>query len=168
MKNRGKWNTVLDIVLFLVMLAVFCIKGQYHESLAYTVGALVALHIGLHWKQFTVMIKKNIGNKNVILDILMFLAMLALFIIEGGVHETLAWTIGLLSLVHIVWHWKQFKIMYCQLLPDTYYRYLVGALTVVLLAAVLAAPTYLTIGETGHGHGGPPPGYAAGGPRGHH
>lgn len=167
MKSKGKWNTVLDIVMLVVMLAVFCIKGQYHESLAYTIGLLAALHIALHWKQFTVMIKKNIGHKNVILDILMFLVMLSLFIVEGNGHEILAWTIGVLSLVHVVWHWKQFKVMYCQLLPDTYCRYLVGGLTVVLLTAVLAAPSYLNIQDAGKGHGGRPPGYV-GGPRGHH
>lgn len=166
MKNKGKCNTVLDIVLFLVMLAVFCIKGQYHEPLAYIIGALVTLHIVWHWKQFCIMFKKSIGNKNVILDILMFLVMLSLFIVKGDVHEVVAWTIGILSLVHVVWHWKQFKVMYCQLIPDTYYRYLVGALAIVLLTAVLTAPTYLTIQDTGHGHGGPPPGYA-GGQRGH-
>lgn len=168
MKSKGKWNTVLDIILFVVMLAVFCIKGQYHEPLAYTIGLLATLHIALHWKQFTIMIKKNIANKNVILDVLMFLVMLSLFMVKGDVHEIMAWTIGALSLLHVVWHWKQFKAMYCQLIPDAYYRYLVGALTVILLAAVLAAPTYLTIQETGKGHGGPPQGYAAGGPRGHH
>lgn len=168
MKNRSKCNTVLDMVLFLVMLAVFCIKGQYHEPLAYTLGALVTLHIVWHWKQFTIMIKKNIGNKNVILDILMFLVMLFLFIGGGGVHEILAWTIGILSLVHIAWHWKQFKIMYGQLLPDKHYRYLVGALTALLLAAVLVSPAYLPIRETSHDHGGPRHGNTAGGPRGHH
>ncbi|MEQ8174104.1 MAG: hypothetical protein ABRQ26_03460 [Syntrophomonadaceae bacterium] len=167
MKSKNKWNTVLDLILFVVMLAVFCIKGQYHEPLAYTIGLLAALHIILHWKQFTIMIKKNIGNKNVILDILMFLVMLSLFMVEGNIHEIMAWTIGVLSLVHVIWHWKQFKLMYCQLIPDTYYRYLVAALTVILLTAVLAAPNYLTIQATGKGHGGPPPGYAGSG-RGHH
>jgi hypothetical protein len=156
MRRKGKFNTVLDIILLLVMLAVFCIKGQYHESLAYTLGALVTLHIVWHWKQYRIMFKKNIVNRNVILDLVMFLVMLSIFLVEDSLHETLAYTVGILAITHVVLHWKQFKLMYCQLIPIIYYRYLVGVLTTILLVAVLTAPLYLTIGETGHG--GPPPG----------
>lgn len=159
MKNRNKFNVILDMIIFIVMLAVYCIKGQYHEPLAYTIGSLTTLHIALHWRQFCSMVKNNLGNRNVILDLVMFLVMLSLFFIEHGPHEIIAYALGLLVILHFIWHWKQFKAMYCQLIPKTAYRYLVGAFAGILLAAVLAAPLYLTINEqAGHGHGyGSPP-----------
>lgn len=51
MKNKGKINVVLDMLMFAVMLAIFCVKGEIHEALAYTIGSMLILHIVLHWPQ---------------------------------------------------------------------------------------------------------------------
>lgn len=155
MKSGSKRNVILDLILLVVMLAVFCIKGQFHKPLAFTIGILVALHILWHGKQYRAMARENWKNRNVILDLLMFLSMLSLFFSKGEAHEVLAFATGILTLVHLVWHWKQFKAMYCLLIPQTIYRYVVGTLTAAVLAAVLTAPWFLTIEEHGL-HGGPP------------
>jgi len=60
MKNKSKINVVLDLLMFLIMLAIFCVKGELHEGLAYTIGGLLILHIVLHWQQFKVMFGKLI------------------------------------------------------------------------------------------------------------
>jgi hypothetical protein len=159
MKNKGKFNVILDIILFVVILAIFCIKGQYHELLAYTIGGLAALHLLLHLQQYWAMVKNNISHRNIILDTLMFAVMLSLYFVKGSLHETLAYTLGIFTLIHFIWHWKQFKAMYCHLIPKLAYRYLVGTVTAILLAAVLTSPLYLTSDERpghGGGYGGPP------------
>jgi len=51
LKNKGKINIVLDFLMLLVMLAIFCVKGEFHEALAYTLGGMLILHIVLHWQQ---------------------------------------------------------------------------------------------------------------------
>lgn len=149
--GNGNTNTILDIVMFLVMLAIFCGKGGLHEPLAYTIGGLVIVHVILHWRQFTVMLKK--GNHNAILDLIMALIMLGLFNIKGGLHETLAYTIGGLLIVHIVWHWQQFKVMYRRLIPEVRYQRLVAALTGILVIAILTMPLYMDLGEPQHMEG---------------
>jgi len=58
MKNRGKINLVLDFIIFLCMLGLFFVKGEFHESLAYTVGSLLIAHIVLHWQQIKVMYRQ--------------------------------------------------------------------------------------------------------------
>ncbi|MEN6350625.1 MAG: hypothetical protein ABFD08_14665 [Syntrophomonas sp.] len=151
-KNYGSTNTILDILMFLVMLAIFCIKGGMHETLAYTIGGLVIVHIVLHWRQFTVMLKK--GHTNAILDIIMFLVMLALFNIKGDWHETLAYIIGGSAIVHIVLHWQQFRVMYRRLIPQVKYQRMVAVLTGALVIAILTAPLYLDVGRPGHMEGG--------------
>lgn len=154
-KNHGNTNTVLDILMFIVMLAIFCLKGGMHELLAYTIGGLVIVHVILHWRQFKVMFKK--GNSNAILDIIMALVMLGLFNIKGELHETLAYLIGGLLILHIVWHWQQFKVMYRRLIPEVRYQRLVAVLTGILAVAILTAPLYMDLGGYGHmeGHGRP-------------
>ncbi|MEN6324739.1 MAG: hypothetical protein ABFD18_00810 [Syntrophomonas sp.] len=151
--SNGSTNTILDIVMFLVMLAIFCGKGDLHEPLAYTIGGLVIVHVILHWRQFTVMLKK--GNTNAILDLIMALVMLGLFNIKGGLHETLAYSIGGLVILHIVWHWQQFKVMYRRLIPEVRYQRLVAALTGALIIGILTMPLYLDTGSYKHmeGHG---------------
>lgn len=156
MKNKGKTNVIIDIVLFLFMLAIFCIKGQFHEFFAYTMGILLILHLVFHWKQFQVLWKK--GNYNAMLDLGMFAVMLAIFCVKGEIHEILAYTIGILAIIHIALHWKQFKAMYRHLLPEAGNRYVVTALTAILTVAILTAPLYITTGDMGR-HEGPPPGH---------
>ncbi len=155
MKNKGDSNTILDIVMFLVMLAIFCIKSDLHETLAYTIGGLVILHLVLHWKQFIAMLKKNIGNNNIILDIVMFLVMLAIYFIKGDLHETLAYTIGGLLILHIVLHWQQFQVMYRRLIPEVRYQQLVAIFTGVLVVVILTMPLYMKVDGPGQ-NGGPP------------
>lgn len=58
MKNKAKINVVLDLLMFMVMLAIFCIKGEIHETLAYTIGSLLILHIALHWQQIKVLCRQ--------------------------------------------------------------------------------------------------------------
>lgn len=158
MKLPRKWNLVLDIIMLVLAPAVYCIKGQYHETLAYTIATLIAIHIAWHWKQYSAMIKNRSGSRNIVLDLAMFLVMLSLFFVKDNLHETLAYIMGILMIIHFVWHWKQFKTLYNILIPKTVYRYLVGVLTAVLLAAVLTAPLYLTIDKrVGHGGYGDPP-----------
>ena len=153
MKDKVKFNTILDIVMFLVMIAIFCIKGSLHETLAYTIGGLVIVHIVMHWQQFNAMLKNNIGTSSTILDILMFLVMLALFFMKGDLHETLAYTIGGLVILHIVLHWQQFKVMYCRLIPEARYQRLVAIFTGVLVVAILTMPLYMTVDGPGQNGG---------------
>lgn len=105
MKNRGKINLILDLLMFLLMLAIFFVKGEFHETLAYTMGGLLILHIGLHWQQFTVMFRKFI--------------------------------------------------------PEMKVRYLVITLLAAAVVAILTMPLYLNLeGEGREGHHEPPPGYS--------
>lgn len=150
-KSHANTNTVLDILMFIVMLAIFCIKGGMHELLAYTIGSLVIVHVILHWRQFKVMLKKS--NSNAILDIIMALVMLGLFNIKGGLHETLAYLIGGLVILHIVWHWQQFKVMYRRLIPEVRYQRLVAVLAGILVVAILTAPLYMDVGSYEHMEG---------------
>lgn len=87
---------------------------------------------------------KNRGKTNLILDFLMFLAMLAIFCVKGETHETLAYTVGGLIILHIVLHWKQIKVLYRQLIPQTRYQYLAGLVAAAAIAAVLTMPLYVT------------------------
>ncbi|MDD3270368.1 MAG: hypothetical protein PHX14_13700 [Syntrophomonadaceae bacterium] len=155
-KSNTNTNTILDIAMFIVMLAIFCLKGGLHEPLAYTIGGLVIVHVILHWRQFTVMLKK--GKMNSILDLIMALVMIGLFNIKGDLHETLAYSIGGLVIIHIVLHWQQFKVMYCRLIPEVHYQRLVAMLTVALVIAILTMPLYLDMGgiehKEGYGHHG--------------
>ena len=84
----------------------------------------------------------NRSKRNTVLDIILFLLMLAVFSITGEYHKPLAITFGVLLILHTVWHWQQFKIMYRQLIPDRTYRYLVNALIAILITAVVTLPLY--------------------------
>ncbi|MGE5390020.1 MAG: hypothetical protein ACM3PE_03040 [Deltaproteobacteria bacterium] len=102
---------------------------------------------------------KNKGKINLVLDLVMFLGMLGLFFVKGEFHETLAYTLGGLLILHIVLHWQQIKVMYRQLLPETSHQVLGGAVVVALIAAILTMPIYLpATGEGNRGAFGPPPG----------
>lgn len=149
MKNKVKANVVIDLLLFLIMLAIFCVKGELHEMLAYTMGGLLILHIALHWQQFKAMLKKNKWNRSTILDIVMFLVMLAIFCVEGELHETLAYTMGGLLILHIVLNWQRFKAMYRKLIPEAKYQHLAAVLTAVAIVAILTMPLYLTVDGPG-------------------
>ena len=117
---------------------------------------------------------KNKGKFNLILDFTMFLFILAIFCVKGEIHETLAYTLGGLLILHIVLHWKQIKVLYRQLIPQSRYQYLFGFLAVAAIVAVLTMPLYVTVdsqGYNGNDHGyngdgryeqGPPPGYDKG------
>lgn len=100
---------------------------------------------------------KNKGKINVVLDLLMFLMMLAIFCVKGDLHETLAYTIGGLLILHIVLHWQQFQAMYRKLIPEPRYQHLAAILTAVAIIAILTMPLYLTVDDPRpNGHFGPP------------
>jgi hypothetical protein len=162
MKNKMKINTLLDMILFLAILALFCLKGSWHETLAYTFGGLVICHLVLHGKQFKALLKSDKGRNNAILDIIMFAALLSLFAVKGDVHETLAYTTGFLVIIHVVWHWRQFTVMYRRLIPEVKYQRLVAVIASALIIAILTMPLYVTMGEPGHGNGYGPPGRSQG------
>ena len=107
---------------------------------------------------------KNRGKVNLILNLIMFITMLTLFCVKGEIHETLAYTLGGLLILHIVLHWKQIKVLYRQLIPQIRYQYLVGFLAAAAIVAVLTMPLYVNGDSQGYnGDGryeqGPPPGY---------
>lgn len=60
--TRAKINTILDIILLLVLIPIFFIKGSIHHTLAYILAGMVALHIILHWRQFMAMYCKLIPS----------------------------------------------------------------------------------------------------------
>lgn len=102
---------------------------------------------------------KNKGKINIVLDLVMLLVMMGLFFVKGESHETLAYSLGGLLILHIVLHWKQIKAMYRQLLPKTSHQIVGGAVIVALIAAVLTMPLYLPGSVEGNrGEFGPPPG----------
>ncbi|MEN6462227.1 MAG: hypothetical protein ABFC94_12765 [Syntrophomonas sp.] len=103
---------------------------------------------------------KNKGKVNVILDIVMFLVMLSIFCVKGNLHETFAYTIGGLVIIHLVLHWEQFTAMYRKLIPEARYQRLVAVLAGVLVIAILTAPLYWTVDRPGqNGNFGPPDRY---------
>ncbi len=63
MRNNGKINIVLDFMMLLTMLAIFFVKGEFHEMLAYTLGAMLIAHIVLHWKQIKVLLRQLIPQR---------------------------------------------------------------------------------------------------------
>ncbi|MBP1761164.1 MAG: hypothetical protein H6Q64_706 [Firmicutes bacterium] len=63
MKSRGKINLILDFVMFLIILAIFFVKGEFHEALAYTLGAMLIFHLVLHWKQVKVLFNQLIPQR---------------------------------------------------------------------------------------------------------
>jgi len=109
---------------------------------------------------------KNRNKTNLILDFLMFLTMLAIFCVKGEIHEALAYTIGALVVVHLVLHWKQIKVMFKQLIPQTSYQYMAGILALAAIAAVLAMPLYIS--QDGSGDFGERGAYGEPGERGEH
>ncbi len=108
---------------------------------------------------------KNKGKINIVLDFIMFLAMLGLFFVKGEFHETLAYTVGSLIILHIILHWQQIKALFRQLLPSTSQQVMGIILIIVLVVGILTMPIYLpNTGKRGHGEFGrgygPPPGYS--------
>ncbi len=103
---------------------------------------------------------KNKGKINVVLDLLIFLVMLAIFCVKGDLHETLAYTLGGLLILHIVLHWQQFKAMYRNLIPEARYQNLVAGLTVMAIIAILTMPLYLTVDGPGDNDRHGPPAYS--------
>ncbi|HPT69077.1 MAG TPA: hypothetical protein PKW50_02950 [Syntrophomonas sp.] len=95
---------------------------------------------------------KNNGKINLVLDFVMFLFILAIFFVKGEFHEALAYILGAMLILHLVLHWKQIKVLYCQLIPQQKYRYLAGIVAVASIAAILTMPLYVTTDE--HGPGG--------------
>jgi len=104
---------------------------------------------------------KNRGKINIVLDFIIFLGMLGLFFVKGESHETLAYTVGSLLIVHIVLHWQQIKALYRQLLPESSQRVAGGVVITALIIAILTLPMYLPSAGEGNRGGkyGPPPGH---------
>lgn len=92
---------------------------------------------------------KNRGKFNLVVDFTMFLFILAIFSVKGGIHEALAYTLGGLLILHIVLHWKQIKVLYRQLIPQSRYQYLFGFLAAAAVVAVLT----MSLHVNGDGHG---------------
>ncbi|MDD2620145.1 MAG: hypothetical protein PHC92_05710 [Syntrophomonadaceae bacterium] len=98
--------------------------------------------------------KNSNQNTNTIIDIVMFLVMLAIFCVEGELHESLGYMMGGLTIVHIALHWRQFKVMYCRLIPEVRYQRLAALFTAILVIAILTMPLYMNVGDSGMGdHG---------------
>jgi hypothetical protein len=94
---------------------------------------------------------KNRGKINLVFDFIMLLTILALFIIKGQFHETLAYTLGAMVILHIALHWKQIKALFLQLVPQKKYRYITGFLAVAAVASILTMPLYIQTNDRGHG-----------------
>ncbi len=59
---------------------------------------------------------KNNGRKNLILDAILFLVMIAMPVsADAEMHGLLGLILLVLVVIHIIWHWKQIKFMYRQL-----------------------------------------------------
>jgi len=57
-------------------------------------------------------------RKNIILDSLLFIFMLGLAVSgDSDIHPVLGIIVVILVIIHIVWHWKQIKIMLKQAFP---------------------------------------------------
>jgi len=103
---------------------------------------------------------KNRGKINIVLDFIMLLVILGLFFVKGEIHETLAYTLGGMLILHIVLHWQMIKVLYRQLLPEPSQRVAGGVIMAALIVGVLTMPIYLpATGERNHGEYGPPPGH---------
>lgn len=77
-KTRNKVNIVLDMIMVLIILPIFMVKGAYHETLGYTLGAVVILHIILHWNQIKVMFRQLVPEpKARVVGVVMFVALVA-------------------------------------------------------------------------------------------
>ena len=50
-KSKNHMNIVLDMIMTLVIVGIFLVKGGTHETFGYTLGILVTIHVILHWKQ---------------------------------------------------------------------------------------------------------------------
>ncbi|MGE5417944.1 MAG: hypothetical protein ACM3UZ_14495 [Acidobacteriota bacterium] len=87
--------------------------------------------------------KFNKAKVNTALDILLFVVLLGIYFVKGGMHEALGYTLGALMVLHVTLHWKQFKAMYCHLIPRPVYQKLVAGLIGVLVVAVLVGSSYL-------------------------
>jgi hypothetical protein len=142
-KSKNKINLVLDMIMTLVMIPIFLVKGEFHESLGYTLGFLVLAHIVLHWAQIKVMFRKNANTTNLILDIILTLTIILIFSVKGDLHESFGYTLGLLVLAHIVLHWAQIKVMYRQLIPDTTVQVVSLAIFILLVASMFLIPGLL-------------------------
>jgi len=84
---------------------------------------------------------------------IMTLVIVGIFLVKGGTHETLGYTLGILVTVHVILHWKQIKIMYCQMLPDSTIQITVLVIFVLLLVSLFSWPG-LTPQNERHGPGG--------------
>lgn len=92
---------------------------------------------------------------NTILDLVLFMMIISMFIIKGGLHESIAYILGLLLILHVVLHWQQFKALYRQLIPNPVYQKIVAVLVGGMLVALLTMPLYLQVNDKGH-NGRPP------------
>ncbi|MGE5404269.1 MAG: hypothetical protein ACM3PP_04960 [Candidatus Saccharibacteria bacterium] len=87
--------------------------------------------------------KFNKAKVNTVLDILLFIVLLGIYFVKGGMHETLGYTLGALMVLHVALHWKQFKAMYRHLIPKPGYQKLVAGLVGILVVAVIVGSSYL-------------------------
>lgn len=60
--NKTKTNTIVDMLIFILMLSLFFSKGDMHETTAYILGGCIILHMVMHWDQFKAMYRKLIPD----------------------------------------------------------------------------------------------------------
>ncbi len=92
---------------------------------------------------------------NTILDIVLFVMMISIFTVKGELHETIAYTLGILMTFHVALHWKHFSSMYHQLIPESKYQKLAAILIGALVVGILATPLYLPNNDRGDDYGRP-------------
>jgi hypothetical protein len=57
MKLKSKWNLIIDLILFIILIPIFVSRGNLHELFGYLFGILTLTHVILHWKQIYSLIK---------------------------------------------------------------------------------------------------------------
>ena len=97
---------------------------------------------------------KSKNHINIILDMIMTLVIIGIFLVKGDTHESFGYTLGILVTIHVILHWKQIKIMYCQMLPDSISQITVLVIFVFLLVSIFSLPGLMPQNEQ-RGHGGP-------------
>ncbi|PKM76715.1 MAG: hypothetical protein CVU90_11060 [Firmicutes bacterium HGW-Firmicutes-15] len=87
--------------------------------------------------------KKEVRN-NFILDAILFLLMMAMPVSANAeLHGALGLILVSLVTLHIIWHWKQIKVLYRQFIPESRSRIIAAFVFGVLSISVLLMPLYL-------------------------
>lgn len=84
--NKTKVNTVVDMLIFILMLSLFFSSGKVHETTAYILGGCIVFHIAMHWAQFKVMYRKLLPDlkAQVVIGILVAVLAVASIVLLGG------------------------------------------------------------------------------------